>query len=183
MWVLASSVAGAEFTTRAKLDEIGVTVWVPVYRKRVPSRFRRKPKIVHFPLFSRYMFVCTEDVGATRALIRARATQVWILSAGRDRGPLEIGYKDVNDLMRREDNNEFDMLDRNGPTRLAVKLGEIVILCGAHPLEGRSGTVEARLANGERYRIGVNGLVVTAGVDQIRRPNGHANGDGRNNGG
>jgi hypothetical protein len=176
MWVLASATAGSEFSTRAKLDEIGVVVWVPTYRKRVPSRFRRKPRIVQFPLFSRYMFVCTEDIGATRRLIRERATKVWFLSAGRDRGPLEIGYDAVNDLMRREESNEFDQLDRNGPARMAVKVGEIVILCGAHPLEGRSGTVEARLANGERYRIGINGLVVTAGVDQICRPNGHGNG-------
>jgi hypothetical protein len=50
-------------------------------------------------------------------------------------------------------------MDLSGPQRSAVKIGEAVLLCGDHPLDGRQGVVEAKLANGDRYRIGINGML------------------------
>jgi hypothetical protein len=116
------------------------------------------------------MFVLSEDIGETRARIRARSLHVHILSAGFGRGPLVIGYDDINDLMKREDAGEFNVLDMT--VQHEFKIGDLVVIIGG-ALADHRGAVIKRL-NGAGYQIGVGNLKIMAKAEHLRLANGES---------
>jgi transcription antitermination factor NusG len=179
MWILSRTTPGAEFIARRRLEEVGIYAWVPVFRKKTHPRYRRKPKIVVLPLLASYAFICTEDAGKTRMIIRERVSSVRFVSAGQDRGPLEFGYRDVNDLMRREDAGEFDQIDFRKPVN--IRVGDLVFVVNDGPFHGKQGHVTARRRE-DRFEVRVANLKIQAAAHHLQLvsdgppPNGHGNG-------
>jgi hypothetical protein len=159
VWLVARSVVGAEFQTREKLQDIGVTAYLPIRTKWIRPRHVRKRKLSTLPLFPAYMFVLSEDIGETRMRIRGRALRVGILSAGPGHGPLIIGYSDINEMMRREDAGEFRELDLTKPREF--RIGELVIVVQDHAFGGHRGAIIAKPAHQGRRAGERGGHVVT----------------------
>ena len=83
--------------------------------------------------------------------IRARCVRARILSAGKDRGPLIISYDEINALMKREANGEFEALDMT--KQHEFKIGDLVMIIGG-ALQDHRGAILRRL-NGAGYQVGV----------------------------
>jgi hypothetical protein len=168
VWLVTRSVVGAEFSTTEKLEEIGVTTFVPTRTKWIRPHCVRKRRLATYPLFPAYMFLLSEDIGETRARIRGRALRVGILSAGPGRGPLIIDYRDVNDLMRRKDAGEFQVLDMT--IQREFKIGDLVVIIGG-TLQDHRGAIIKRL-NGIAYQVGIGNLKIMAKAEHLRPVNG-----------
>jgi transcription antitermination factor NusG len=129
-------------------------------------RHRRRPRIAEFPVFWRYIFVCTEDPGRTRMIIRAHSTKVRIMSAGDERGPLEVPYRDVNDLMRREGAGEFDLLKGGDPPPIVFRVGDVVLVSEGL-FANRQGIIKGQ-RNAGRWSVQINGYNALVPGEQLR---------------
>jgi hypothetical protein len=166
MWLLARAFpVGTEWDARAKLERAGISTYIPVLRKWIKPRRVRKPKLAEYPLFGPHMFLISEDMGRTRAVIRSRRGCVRLVSAGKDRGALVIPYEDVNRLMREEAEGKF-VFERGSVTPVTYKIGDVVLIIGG-ALQDRRGIVQQRL-NGHLYRVGVGNLKVSAKAEHLR---------------
>jgi hypothetical protein len=178
-WLLARCKPGTEYVSRERLENLGVTCYVPLLRRMTRSRFMRRPRESAIPLLGPYVFALAlgrddndGDVGATRNLLRERIPSVRLVSAGQGRGWLTIPYADVNDLIRREDAGDFTFgrLDLSKPQAFAV--GDwVIIVDRASGFEGRKGLV-VKLVNAHAYKLQIGNLNVTARGDQLQRDDG-----------
>jgi hypothetical protein len=90
------------------------------------------------------------------------------MKAGREKGPLIIPDHDINDLWRRESNNEF-MFDQFAKKGLVeFRLGDVVLVADNGPLNGRRGTISDK-QNDNRYRVTLGNINITARGDQLSR--------------
>ena len=165
MWVTLNAMAGAEFSARDRLTDLGLYVYCATYKKVIRPRRIRKLRTAITPLLPRYLFLQTsmEQLARDRATIRQRTSNVWPVRLN-GFGYLQVPDNDIVSLKTRQESGEFDMLQQ-GET-CSIKLGTFVFVISG-PLQGRKGTVAAKLRK-DIYRVDVHGgLVVTLAGEHL----------------
>jgi hypothetical protein len=162
-WLLAQTLATHEFQALERLTvDPSIPVYVPTYRRSIASRHTASPRIVTYPLFARYLFVCLDQLSLNLERLRL-ARQVWPVRS--DTGSLLfVPDREIANLQARQAAGEFDQLAK--PDQPAFAVGQAVSVKIGDT--SRPATI-THLLRHRRVRLALDGAfpTVTVAVDFI----------------
>jgi hypothetical protein len=172
MYYLAHTLAGIELKICDQISEI-VECYVPVYQRRVKPRHVSGFRIVTLPLLARYLIIRSDNIGPDQRRIRERSGRVWFYehrtSTREEPHYVSMREEDVAELKAREAAGAWNNLRIDDPNE--IRCGDVVWLI----VLDRRGTVTAKL-KGNRFKVEVERLTVTAAGHHLRKANGNGMG-------
>ena len=107
-WLLASSISGREFDALERMQNASIEAYAPSYRKSIASRHTVGNRVITYPLFARYLFLCLDNVGKDLQALRNQR-HIWPVRS--DNGALLfVPERDVVSIQARCLAGEFDQL-------------------------------------------------------------------------
>lgn len=161
MWILAQTIASAEFQARDRLADLAIEAYVPTFKRQIQPRHTHGRRIVELPLFARYLFLESFDVGRTMADLRQAAA--FARPVRSDLGhALIVPDRDLDAVRARATAGAYDIAPDAAPfpegVRCLVSIG----------LVSRPATVQ-RVLSHQRRKLSLDNsaLTIVASVDLL----------------
>lgn len=162
-WLLARTIAQQEYRMRDRLIASSLGAYVPTRRALVFPRHTRKPRVVRYPLFSRYLFIWTGDAWADFAIINSVSANIWIVR-NKDHEFVYVEDKDIDRLVAREASGEFDQMHDGEAIRFRV--GDLVLIRSG-PFADLRGMVEQFIHPKRKCRVTLSNSTLEVGLDLL----------------
>ena len=151
-WFAVETKPNAEYTARTEMERVGLTVYLPEYRREYHHRRYRKWIARSYPLFMGYIFVAAEELdwGALttcKGLEREGLSRDGVLRDALG-NPVKIGDAEIQAIREKAEAGAFDEL--RGRTS-GLRPGQHVALSQG-PLAGMEALV-ARVRSGRNVRV------------------------------
>jgi transcription antitermination factor NusG len=162
-WLLTHTLSQQEYRMRDRLIFASMGVYVPSRRVIVYPRHTRKPRLVRYPLFARYLFVWVEDIMLDLPVIRSVSANIWTVRT-KERQFVYVSDKDISSLVAREVGGEFDQLGESEEIRFVI--GDTVLITEG-PFADHRGVIHQFIRPKNKCRIELSNCSLEIGIDLL----------------
>jgi transcription antitermination factor NusG len=162
-WLLAYTISQQEYRMRDRLISASLGTYVPSRRSLVYPRHTRKPRLVRYPLFARYLFIWVEDIIDDLSAIRSVSSNIWTVRT-KERRFVYVMDDEITRLVAREAGGEFDQMRNDEDIRFVV--GDNVLITGG-PFADQRGIIHQFIRPKRKCRIELSNCSLEVGIDLL----------------